>query len=412
MDSPLIEFKTVTKRFGNRTVLDRVNLKIYEGQITTLIGKSGSGKSVLLKHIIGLLSPDEGTILFRGKPMGELKKREWNTCLSQISYMFQNNALFDSMTVYENIALPLRQTTNLSKKEIDRRVRDRIEQTELVEVALNDPAELSGGMQKRVALSRALVTDPGIVLFDEPTSGQDPIRKNAILSMITQYQKKFGFTALIISHDIPDILFISNLILILYEGRIIFQGSPEKLEGFEHPFVDEFIQSLEGFQEALTGLNSKQHFKLRYQMALSHKRSQESYAVACFSLKSLDEICEKLGHETGQEIIKSVGIYIDKHFGAAGGFSARLGIDHFVTVLPYADLEAAERVLDDFAKDLQKQKLCKIQTGTESPSKSCFEFHIFAGLTEGNTGEEIVDIIESARSRQKPIARFSCESKR
>ena len=133
MEIPLIEFRDVTKRFGSRTVLDQVDLKIYENQITSIMGKSGTGKSVLLKHIIGLLSPDAGTILFRGKPIRQMKKGEWNQCRSQISYLFQDNALFDSMTVFDNIALPLRKTTNLGPKEIKDKVMARIEQTELTD---------------------------------------------------------------------------------------------------------------------------------------------------------------------------------------------------------------------------------------------------------------------------------------
>ena len=168
MNEPLIEFKDVTKRFNGQTILEGVNLEIYEGQITTIIGKSGVGKSVLLKHIIGLLSPDAGRILFRGEPLAAMSKRELDTYFGQISYMFQNNALFDSMTVYDNVALPLQQMTNLPNKEIQRRVMARVEQTELAEVIHKYPSELSGGMQKRVALSRALVTDPTVVLFDEP----------------------------------------------------------------------------------------------------------------------------------------------------------------------------------------------------------------------------------------------------
>ena len=171
METPLIEFTNVTKRFDIRTILDQVNLKIFEGHVTTIIGKSGTGKSVLLKHIIGLLTPDEGSILFRGKDIGKMAKTEWKDYTAKISYMFQNNALFDSMTVFENIALPLRQTTSLNKSEVAQRVMARITQTELTEVVDKYPSEISGGMQKRVALSRALVTDPEIVLFDEPTTG-------------------------------------------------------------------------------------------------------------------------------------------------------------------------------------------------------------------------------------------------
>src|SRR5512136_589819 len=140
MKTPLIEFRDVTKRFNNQTVLDQVNLDIYEGEVTTLIGKSGTGKSVLLKHIIGLLTPDEGTILFRGQPLQSMSGSERDRYFSQISYMFQNNALFDSMTVYENVALPLRQTTHLHHKAIEEKVRARLEQTELTEVAEKYPS--------------------------------------------------------------------------------------------------------------------------------------------------------------------------------------------------------------------------------------------------------------------------------
>ncbi|MBE0427637.1 MAG: ATP-binding cassette domain-containing protein [Nitrospirae bacterium] len=249
MGNELIEFINVTKRFDSRIILDHINLKIYEGQITTIIGKSGVGKSVLLKHIVGLLAPDEGKILFSGRPVNEMNKKEMDRYRSQFSYMFQNNALFDSMTVFDNIALPLRQTTKLSKKDVAKKVMNRIEQMELTDVVFKYPSELSGGMQKRVALARALVTDPEIVLFDEPTTGQDPIRKNAILSMISQYKKKLGFTAVIISHEIPDIFFISDRIILLWEAKVGFQGTYEEALKLDHPMIDEFLQSLEGFQD-------------------------------------------------------------------------------------------------------------------------------------------------------------------
>ncbi len=155
MDAPLIEFRNVTKRFGEKTILDKVNLKIYENQITTIIGKSGVGKSVLLKHIIGLITPDEGAILFHGKPVAAMKKSERENYRSRVAYLFQNNALLDSMTVFDNVAFPLRQTTNLGKKEIENRVVKKIEDLELSEAVDKYPSELSGGMQKRVALARA-----------------------------------------------------------------------------------------------------------------------------------------------------------------------------------------------------------------------------------------------------------------
>lgn len=260
----LIEFRGVAKRFNDKTVLDRADLKIYENQITTIIGKSGSGKSVLLKHIVGLISPDQGTILFRGKPVNEMSKKEWDGCRLQISYMFQNNALFDSMTVFENIALPLRQATDLKKTEIEKRVMSRLEQMELAEVIHKYPSELSGGMQKRAALARALVTDPAIVLFDEPTTGQDPIRKNAILSMIAHYRKQFGFTAVLVSHDIPDVFFISDQVLFLWEGKIAFHGTHEELSRFKHPIMQEFKKSMEDLSNELAEPLSREMFRLHY----------------------------------------------------------------------------------------------------------------------------------------------------
>lgn len=413
MKIPLIEFKKVSKRFNSQTVLDRVDLEIFEGEITTLVGKSGTGKTVLLKHIIGLLTPDEGTIVFRDQPLQTMSKRERDQYFSQISYMFQNNALFDSMTVFENIAFPLQQTTRLSQNAIKEKVRAQMRQMDLTEVAEKYPSELSGGMQKRVALSRALVTDPRIVLFDEPTTGQDLIRRNAILSMIAEYQRKFGFTAVLISHDVPDVFFISNRTLALNEGKIIFQGTPEEFEEFRHPFTDEFVQSLEAFQQHLTGIYSKRHFKIRYQLDLGWKRPQENYVVALFTLEDVDRLCEHIGHTRGQEVINSLGTYINKHFGPVGGFSARQSKNQFATFLPFSDFQEAERILNDFAVDLQEEGLCTIQAEAHIPREMCFEFSILAGLAEGTAGgEEIDHIFKEARVRQKEIARVHCEKGR
>lgn len=409
MNIPLIEFQDVTKRFGDRTVLDRVNLKIYEGEVTTIIGLSGGGKSVLLKHIIGLLKPDEGTILFRGKPLNGMSKKERYAALGRMSYMFQDNALFDSMTVYENIALPLQETMNLKKKEIERRVMARIEQTELIDAVHKYPSELSGGMQKRVALARALVIDPQIVLFDEPTSGQDPVRKNAILSMIAQYQRKFGFTAVLVSHEIPDVYFISNRILALYDRTIVFQGTVEELEDFEHPFKDEVIRSLEGLQEELTGLRSKRQFKVLYHANLKRSALGESYTVLVFTLEALDAVITALGYDAAQKTIHYMGLFIDKHFAPIGGFSTRISFNEFVTMLPYSDRAEAEAIVKDFIPDLQ-EGIRQIQEGTrrKATSGECIEFVVHAGLAQGNPLEEIDSVIESAKRQQKEIGRLQC----
>ncbi len=406
MEIPLIEFKDVTKRFGDRTVLERVNLKIYEGQVTTVIGLSGGGKSVLLKHIIGLIKPDEGSILFRGKPLAQMDRDERSASVDRMSYMFQDNALFDSMTVFENIALPLQETMHLKKKEIEARVMARIEQTELGDSIHKYPSELSGGMQKRVALARALVTDPMIVLFDEPTSGQDPVRKNAILSMIAQYQRKFGFTAVLVSHEIPDVYFISNRILALYDRTIVFQGTVEELEEFDHPFKDEVIRSLEGLQAELTGLRSKRQFKTLYHASLKRSPLGESYTLVVFTLEGLDAVISRLGHDAGQKAIHEVGLFIDKHFSPIGGISTRIGFNEFATMLPYSDQSEAEAILKDFIPALQEQGLRDLSR--EATGGACVEFSVLAGLAQGRPLEEIDSVIESAKQQQKEIGRLQC----
>ncbi len=410
MNPPIIEFKNVTKRFGRRTILDRVNLQIHEGHITTIIGKSGEGKSVLLKHIIGLLRPEEGSVLYRGKPIEKMKRKEWNAYLGQVSYMFQNNALFDSKTVYENVAMPLRKFNHLGKSQIRERVMARLQQTELKDVAHRYPSELSGGMQKRTALARALVTDPKIVLFDELTTGQDPVRRNSILGMIAEYKKKFGFTAVLISHDIPDVFFISNRILALYDKKIVFQGTPEAFENFDHPFYDEIVTSIESLQDELTGLHSRRRFKVRYQTDLVRRNGNKHFAVVVFTLEDLDRIIDNLGHRAAQQGIRSMGDYINKHFGAVGGFSARRSINQFGTLLPFSDLEEAQRILADFIRDFRENGLINIENAARqvNPSVACFEFSISAGLAKGNPNVELDAIMEFAEFKSEPIAQFQC----
>lgn len=216
------------KHFGENRVLDGIDLDVAEASITTIIGRSGIGKSVLLKCIANLLVPDEGSIELNGQPIEKSRKysAEGPVCFS---YMFQNNALFDSLTAYENIALPLREATRLKPSEVRDKVDAMLEQLELADAAARYPGELSGGMKKRVALGRALVTNPQIVLFDEPTTGLDPERKFSVFEMIADYRERFGFTALLVSHDIPEVFEISDRVAWLDEGRIKFFGAPKDL---------------------------------------------------------------------------------------------------------------------------------------------------------------------------------------
>jgi phospholipid/cholesterol/gamma-HCH transport system ATP-binding protein len=245
MEQPFIQFIDVHKRFGENRVMRGVDLSIHKSEITVIIGKSGGGKSVLLKHIIGLITQDSGEILIDGQSLAAMDKKQKRRFRRKLSYMFQDNALFDSMTVFDNIALPLAETTSLPRQEIQSRVETRMRQLEIEGAAVKYPAQLSGGMKKRVALARALVTDPDIVLFDEPTTGLDPVRKNSVHTMIREYQKRFGFTGVIVSHEIPDIFEIAQRVAMLKDGRIVFQGTPESIRTTSESEVRSFINGQE-----------------------------------------------------------------------------------------------------------------------------------------------------------------------
>jgi phospholipid/cholesterol/gamma-HCH transport system ATP-binding protein len=242
METPLIRLVNVHKNFGSKAVLRGVSLDIAEGKTTAIIGKSGEGKSVLLKHIIGLMQPSQGEILYREKPILKMDRKETRAFRSRMSYMFQGCALFDSMTIFDNIALPLVEGTRLSPAAIRKKVLLRLEQLDLGDVGRLYPSQISGGMMKRVAMARALVTDPEVVLFDEPTTGLDPIRKNAVHAMIADYQRQFGFTALVVSHEIPDIFHIAQNIIMLDEGLIVFSGASEEIQACQIPEVRRFIR--------------------------------------------------------------------------------------------------------------------------------------------------------------------------
>lgn len=410
METPLIEFRNVTKRFNGKTVLDNINLSIYENQVTTIIGKSGTGKSVLLKHIIGLLKPDEGIILFQGKPVNKMKKAEWEAHRQKIAYLFQNNALLDSMTVLDNVAFPLRQTTNLSKAEIEKRAMKRIDDLELEEAVNKFPSELSGGMQKRVALARALVTDPRIVLFDEPTTGQDPIRKNMILSMIIHYRKKYGFTAVMISHDIPDVFFISDRVIILWEGGVGFEGPYEEALKQNVPMIDEFLRSLDGFQDQLTGLLSREAFKMHYSAMLGAAVTETKYSAALFGVR-LNILYEALGAQAAVAVLKALGEYANRYFNSIGGFSARHSRDEILTIFPHKNLAEARKLVEGFSHELQNGVVDHIRNiaWKNSAAVTCFDIYIRAGVIEISPEDSIEEIIEKGRAKQEIISTHRCD---
>ncbi|MBW1650475.1 MAG: ATP-binding cassette domain-containing protein [Deltaproteobacteria bacterium] len=241
MNKEIIRFKNVVKSFGSNLVLDKISFSMFKGELTAIIGKSGIGKSVILKHIIGLLRPDSGEILFEGEPLSCMSEKTKHQLKKKCSYMFQGNALFDSMTVFDNIAIPLTEASRFPLFEIKKKVENIMEKLDLEGIESRYPAQLSGGMQKRVALARALITEPEILLFDEPTTGLDPIRKKEAHRMISDYKDKFGFTGVVVSHEIPDIFEISQRIAMIDNKKIIFEGTPQEITESVHPVIIEFL---------------------------------------------------------------------------------------------------------------------------------------------------------------------------
>jgi phospholipid/cholesterol/gamma-HCH transport system ATP-binding protein len=242
----MIRLEDIHKSFRGQPVLDGLNLEIPTGAITVLLGRSGSGKSVTLKHIIGLLHPDEGRVLVDGVDVGALDGPQLNALRARFGVLFQDGALFDSMNVYENIAFPLVEHTKLKAAEIAAKVQGALDAVGLAGIERKMPSELSGGMKKRVGLARAIVRNPDIVLYDEPTSGLDPLMTDSINTLIVDTQRRFNLTNFIISHDIEATLRIAHKVAVLYQGTILLEGSPAEIRACDHPFVRAFLEGRQG----------------------------------------------------------------------------------------------------------------------------------------------------------------------
>jgi len=243
----MIQLTNLHKTFGSQKVLNGLNLTIPDGQITAIIGPSGEGKSVLLRHIIGLMQPDSGRITVDGENIIGIRRSEMNRIREKFGMLFQNAALFDSMNVFENVAFPLKEKTSLSKAEISTRVLAALEDVGLKKWEQKFTVGLPGGRNKRVGLAPALLLNPQIILFDEPTTGLDPIIKRAIHHLIKETHDKFGFTAVIVSHEIPDIFDIAQNVAMLFRGEILQFGTADEIKNSTHPVVKQFISgSLDG----------------------------------------------------------------------------------------------------------------------------------------------------------------------
>lgn len=238
-----IEVRELRKSFGEREVLKGLSFEVPKGSICVILGGSGMGKSVLMKHLIGLLRPDSGKVLIDGEDITPLGAMELKRVRSKFGMVFQQAALFDSMTNFDNVAFPLREHRKLKKAELDARVRELLELFSLDPDDLGPrfPSEISGGQRKRVGLARAVALDPSIVLYDEPTTGLDPITTDQVDEMILQAKDKLGVTSVVISHDIASAFNIADQILFIYRGEVVARGLQKDMLASDHPFVRQFF---------------------------------------------------------------------------------------------------------------------------------------------------------------------------
>jgi phospholipid/cholesterol/gamma-HCH transport system ATP-binding protein len=240
----LIELKQVCKRFGRQVVLNKLDLSIEPGKCLVIIGASGSGKSVLLKHIVGLLTPDSGEVWFSGQRIDDLSERRLDLIRERFGYLFQMGALFDSMSVSENVAFPLVEHTDKTAEEIDKIVRHKLEMVGLPDAGPKMPAELSGGQLKRVGLARAIAMEPEVILYDEPTTGLDPIRADTINELIIKLQKSMSVTSIVVTHDMHSVFRIADRVVMLHGGKIMFDGTPEEIRKSADPYVHDFVEGI------------------------------------------------------------------------------------------------------------------------------------------------------------------------
>ncbi|MCW3014759.1 MAG: transporter related protein [Solirubrobacterales bacterium] len=236
-----IETRDLHKSFGRQTILDGLNLSIPEGMVSVVLGPSGTGKSVLLQHIIGLMRPDSGDVIVRGRSLGAMSKSELLDMRPDIGVMFQDGALFSAMNVYDNVAFPLRQHTDLTEPEIEEIVMDRLEAVGLAASRDNLPPQLSGGMRKRAGLARALVLDPKIVLCDEPDSGLDPVRTALLADLLAEEHAETGGTMLVVTHNIALAKRVAEHMSVLWQGRVVQSGTTESVLASENQFVQQFL---------------------------------------------------------------------------------------------------------------------------------------------------------------------------
>lgn len=241
----MIELRNVTLNYGSREILKGVSLSVQDGKIKAILGPSGVGKSTIIKLMLGLMKPTTGEVFIDGVEISKMKEVDLFPIRQKMGIVFQGNALFDSLTISENMSFFLRENLKLPEEEIQRRVAEQIKFAGLEGYENNLPESLSGGMKKRVAIGRALIFGPKMILFDEPTAGLDPVSSKRILELILRLQKESGLGAVIVTHIISDVFTIADSVSVLYQGKIIFDDSPEKMQESKHPFITSFLASEE-----------------------------------------------------------------------------------------------------------------------------------------------------------------------
>ncbi len=240
---PFVEFHDLFKAYGSKQVLRGATLSVYRGEVLVILGGSGSGKSVTLRHMLGLEVPDSGRVVVEEEDITELPEEDLYRVRKKFGMLFQSGALFDSMTVFENVAFPLREHTDMSEDEIGRAVREKLELVNLPGTEHLMPVDLSGGMRKRVGLARSIVLDPKVILYDEPTTGLDPITSQTINELIVDLQAKLNVTSVVVTHDIHSAFFVGDRIAFLHQGVFEWIGSMEQARDAEHPRLREFLKA-------------------------------------------------------------------------------------------------------------------------------------------------------------------------
>ncbi len=398
MTQSLIQFTDVHKSFGNLTVLDGLNLNIHKGQTTTLVGPQGAGKRIVLNHIAGHMKPDSGGIVYDGQalsPDTAVAGTPWSQVCSPI---FRETALFDSLNVFENIALPLREQAGVPESAVRDRVSEIIIRLELGSVGRDFPFQLSGEASKSVIFARALVTGPQIVLFDRPAAGMDPIRKNAVYSLIAKCQNSMGFTAIITSQDAPDVFEISHRVAMLDGGRIFFEGTPAEIRDAQDPVITGFLQEADdsgGGPEMTAGPPATHPSARRY---------PGDFAVVILSVDNMDEIREKLDYNSAERALQTLVDQIQTNVRGADR-CIFLPPDKIQIQLPHTDMEQSRLVCAKLAGAMKAGTIAAVQ-----PGPGAF-FSINAGFAQARGDSSVEQVMALAESMQTPFYKFDLDTK-